>query len=121
MKKLNEIKRVTVIERRILVRERGNNFKESSETYVYYNKTDKTIKEEIENLNKNKKSRFFEIKGDYNISTEKGKRELLSDTIKYYKDYFYKSCYYHVINYGSIKDFIENEKNLYNKYHGGEN
>lgn len=70
--KIENSKRVTIFERQCLERGLCNYYKEVTERDVLYNATDKKIAKHLEELNKNKRSRFFEVKHDFNTKTKKG-------------------------------------------------
>src|SRR5574344_151650 len=80
--KYRNIKNITFIKRDVLARRQKGYFSEAKEAVLFENKTDKQIDKELKELNKMKRSRFFEIDARFNLMTKKGKKE----AIKYLLD-----------------------------------
>ena len=72
---LRKLKRYTIIRREVLKRGLCNYYKLENEEIVLENATDKKIEDILKNLNKGKRSRFFEVYKDFKTSTKKGLKE----------------------------------------------
>lgn len=93
------MKRITFVKKEFLSRQKGGYFKEDFEIHMFRDYTDSKLKKELDELNKNAKTRFFEIDGDFNLNTEKGKANLVEFLGKNYKIY---SWYYQKLIQGGI-------------------
>lgn len=96
-----ENKRITIIERTVL-NKIGKRFKESTESEIFFNKTDLKINKELEELNKNKRSRFYSIKYDFKLTTKKG----LNDFIIFLVN---AGASYRLYDYNKLIDNLKNE------------
>ena len=74
-KEIEGHRRLTIFTRRCLHRGLKGYFQEVEETETLYNASDKKIANYLEELNKRKQSRFFEIKHDFKTNTIKGLKE----------------------------------------------
>ena len=73
------IKRITIIEKEYLEKN-GHYFNSKKDKIALINYSDVQLKNELENLNKNAKSRYYEIAQDYNLNNK-------ADIIKFITDY----------------------------------
>ena len=60
--------------------------------------TDKKINEKLEELNKNKRTNFFEISKDFNLKTKQGSKEFVNYYLENSKDYSIKKFKNEVID-----------------------
>lgn len=72
-------KRITIIEKKYLEKN-GSYFNSKKDKIALINYSDIQLKSELENLNKNAKSRYYEIAKDYNLINK-------ADIIKFITDY----------------------------------
>ena len=73
------IKRITIIEKQFLIKN-GKYFNNKNEKIALINYTDNQLKTELEELNRNARSRFFEVIEDYNLTNK-------TDIIKFISNY----------------------------------
>lgn len=73
------IKRLTIIEKQFLIKN-GKYFNNKNEKIALINYTDNQLKTELEELNRNARSRFFEVIEDYNLNNK-------ADIIKFITEY----------------------------------
>ena len=66
------MKRYTILEKYELERGLGGYFNPVTRQVKLIDKTDKAIEKELQELNKNARSRFFKIAYDFNLKTKKG-------------------------------------------------
>lgn len=74
---LNNLKRYTIIERESLKRGKKGYFSNEIETIILKNSTDKKIEIKLLELNKGKRSRFYEVKHDFKLTTKQGKKDFM--------------------------------------------
>lgn len=96
-------KRITIIEREVLKRISGRHYKEETESEIFFNKTDLKINKELEELNKNKRSRFYSIKYDFKLTTKKGLNDFIIFLINNGNNYRWLS------DYNKLIDNLKNE------------
>lgn len=80
------MKRVIIISRNVLERGKCGYFNSNKEYEILIDLTDKKINEKIQELNKNKRSRFYEKEVDFNLETIKGKKEFINYIIDNHKN-----------------------------------
>lgn len=95
-------KRITIIEREILTRGKKGYFKEETETEVLFNKSDLKINKKLEELNRNKRNRFYSVKHDFKLTTKKG----LNDFIIYLVN---TGTNYRLSDYNKLIDNLKND------------
>lgn len=99
------MKRITILYREHLERGKCNYYNMQYEYIFLVDYTDNKINKKLEELNKNKISRFYEIFKDFNLKTKIGKIEF----IKYYLENYNK--YYKLKDYkNDILNMIEEWK-----------
>lgn len=92
------MKRFTILTRKVLSRGKGGYFNEVEETIYLIDMTDKKIKDKLEELNKNKRTCFFEISKDFNLKTKQGNKGFINYYLENSKDYNIKEFKNEVIN-----------------------
>lgn len=101
------IKRLTIIEKEYLEKN-GRYFNSKKDKIALINYNDTQLKNELENLNKNAKSRYYEITEDYNLTNK-------ADIIKFIADYLEnlsKNELIEIIN-NNIYNFSFNKMGIY--------
>ena len=76
------MKRYTILEKYELERGKKGYFNPVTRQVILIDKSDKVIEKELQELNKNARSRFFKIAYDFNLKTKKG----IKDYINYMLD-----------------------------------
>ena len=72
------MKRFTILSREVLSRGKGGYYNKTEEKIFLADMTDKKITEKLEELNKNKRTNFFEISKDFNLKTKQGSKEFVN-------------------------------------------
>lgn len=82
------MKRLTILYREFLQRGKCNYYNMQYEYIYLVDYTDNKINKKLEELNKNKISRFYKIFEDFNLKTKTGKKEFIKFFLENYnKDY----------------------------------
>ena len=82
------MKRLTILYREYLERGKCNYYNTKYEYFYLVDYTEVKINKKLEELNKNKISRFYEIYKDFDLKTKKEKKEFISFFLENYnKDY----------------------------------
>lgn len=72
------MKRYTILEKYELERGKKGYFNPVTRQVILIDKSDKAIEKELQELNKNARSRFFKIAYDFNLKTKKGIKEYIN-------------------------------------------
>lgn len=94
------LKRITIIEKEYLEKS-GRYFNNKKDKIALINYSDSQLKSELENLNKNARSRYYEIAQDYNLNNK-------ADIIKFIADYLEN------LSKNEIIEIINNNFNNFN-------
>ena len=82
------MRRLTILYREHLERAKSNYYNIKYEYIYLVDYTDNKINKKLEELNKNKISRFYKIFEDFNLKTKKGKKEFIDFfLVNYNNDY----------------------------------
>lgn len=76
------MKRYTILEKYELERGKCGYFNPVTRQVILIDKSDKAIEKELQELNKNARTRFFKVAYDFNLKTKKG----IKDYINYMLD-----------------------------------
>lgn len=102
------MKRITFLKKDYLERGLKGYFKEVSDVYILVDSTDNKIKKRLDELNKNAKTRFYEIDGDFKLNTDKGVQEFIIFIARNYKkNERYNHIYRTVIINGLALQYFE--------------